>query len=397
MKLRYCKTVVAFLIIIGGFSISYGQTGQPYFLHDSLGTYYLAQIDLVSGAVSDIGPVPGVNFWVLGNKYCISAHDSTYTFVGHDGIDARLFTIKLSDASIVSNPLFNGVKVGLRYNCGDSSIYAIEEKIGGYEFVKVNKTTGATDSVGFFNGVGAYVGDAFALDGKGGNYHFMGLIASDIHIISINIYSGVKTVSPVFLDNPIGFAYSCKDSNIYAMWEDSVDYKLERIDPVSGTHSTVGIVPGLAPGFVAESASVSFSGEYSFRGFFGSSQVMATIDVSSAALLSTPHFSVTASGLDQLVCCMPSNPIITDFPEEQGGRLLPYPNPFAESIRFTSDREVINGTLRLYDSQGKCVEEACGMNGTEFQLAPTALPSGVYWVQMVDRVGSIFSTPFLKE
>ena len=102
-------------LVLWSFLLS-GQN-NPYCLYDFAGWYRLSTVDPSTGTISQINPIPVVGFYVLGNKQSISTHDSTYIFAGHDGSDVRLYTVTLSSAAIVHNPVFNSNVVGLKYNC----------------------------------------------------------------------------------------------------------------------------------------------------------------------------------------------------------------------------------------------------------------------------------------
>ena len=139
------KSIVILLLLWSFFGHS---QNDLYCIHDTAGAYQLAKINTVTGVITNIAPFFGPSFYVLGNKDCISTHDSTYIFSGHDGTNARLYTLDLLTGNVVSNPIFDNVVVGLRYNCADSTIYAVEEdSLGNYYLVTVDKVTGLTSQM----------------------------------------------------------------------------------------------------------------------------------------------------------------------------------------------------------------------------------------------------------
>ena len=381
------KKIVLLLLASWSF-VCYAQY-EPYCLYDFAGWYRLANINPTTGAVVEIAPIPVVQFYVLGNKQCINTHDSTYTFAGHDGSDVRLYTVTLDSAIIVDNPVFNNNVIGLQYNCNDSSIYAIEENGGGYDLVKVDRTTGLTTQIGFVSGVTAYVGDGFVLDVNRGLYHFFGLFGGSIKMYSIDIVTGMVTSSPFFPDNVTGLAYNCQDSTVYGLWEDGTDYKLERINPVTGTHNTVGILANIDPGFVAESSSINYFGEYVYRGFSNTNNVFITIDVQNASIVNSVSFSSNVSGIDYYVCC--NEPIVPVAIEEnfEESELTIYPNPFNDITKVKWGQAIYDGKVEIYDIAGKLVYEEFGVSGDYYKLNRSLIKAGVYFIKIEDKLGEL--------
>lgn len=377
------------LLLLMSWSLVCSAQYEPYCLYDFAGWYRLSTINPSTGVITQVAPIPVVQFYVLGNKQCINTHDSTYTFAGHDGSDVRLYTVTLDSAIVLSSPIFNDNVVGLQYNCNDSTIYAMKENGGGYDLVQVNKTTGVTTQIGIVSGVTAYVGDGFVLDVNKGLYHFFGLFGTNIKMYSIDINTGFVTSSPFFPDNVTGLAYSCQDSSIYGLWEDGIDYKLERINPTTGAHATVGILPNIDPGFVAESSSINYFGEYVYRGFSNSKNVLVSINVHNASIVDSVSFSSNVSGIDYYVCC--DEPIIPVTVEENfnDSEWTVYPNPFNDFTYLNWGRSIINGKIEVFDIAGNLIYEELGISGDSYKLNRILLKTGVYFIRVEDEFGKI--------
>ena len=370
------KSIVLLFLLWSFFGYS---QNDLYCLHDTAGFYRLATINTATGVITNKGALSGISFYVLGNKDCTSTHDSTYIFCGHDGNDARLYTLSLNTGSILSSPIFNDNVVGLRYNCNDSTIYAVEEITGAYWLVTVDKTTGLTTQRGVLGGVSAYAGDGFALDTKRGLYYLLGLQAPNIYIYSVDITTGTVISSFPFPDNVIGLNYNCNDSTVYGLWEDGLDYKLERVIPSTGNHSTVGVLNNIVPGFVAESASINRNGEYTYRGFSSTNvPVLVTIDVQTANIIDTVGFTNTIAGIDHYFCCT-SNPVNVTENINQN-EILVYPNPFTDQVNVNWRENILNGTIRLYDVSGKLIYSEHGISGNSYSLSGEKFEPGVYFV-----------------
>lgn len=383
---------IVLLFILWSF-LGYSQTNL-YCLNDFAGWYRLSTINTTTGVITEIAPIPVVAFYVLGNKHCISTHDSTYTFSGHDGIASRLYTVGLSTGNILYNPTFSpsaGYQtVGLRYNCLDSSIYALADSPFGYALVKIDKTTGLSSlvSVSPF-GLSAYVGDSFTLDVKRGLYHFFGLNGTNIFMYTVNINTGLSTVSAAITDNVTGLAYNCNDSTVYGLWEDGSDYKLERIIPSTGVHSTIGVLDSVTPGFVAESASINRNGMYTYRGFSNSNSLsLITVDVQNANVIDTVPFTNNVSGIDYYSCCLDSQ-ITVGLNDLEKETLIVYPNPFVNEVEVAWGKLIKNGSLQLFDVIGSLIYEKTDINGKSYLLERGGISKGIYWVLIKD--GSKFS------
>lgn len=384
------KSILLFFLLWS--FLGYAQN-DLYCLNDFAGWYRLSRLDAATGAITEIVPIPPVAFYVLGNKQCISTHDSTYVFSGHDGTIGRLYTVELATGNVLYNPPLGNVVVGLRYNCEDSTIYAMEENGGGYDLVKVDKTTGLTTQVGFVSGVSGYVGDSFVLDTKKGMYHFFGLFGSNIKMYTIDINTGSVTSSPLFPDNVTGLAYNCSDSTVYGLWEDGTDYKLEKINPVTGMHVTVGILNNIDPGFVAESSAVSYNGEYTYRGFSNSNSVLITVDVQTANVIHNVPFTSNISGLDYYACC--SAGPVSSVDDVQDKILSVYPNPFTDKVKLQWSETIRNGSVELFDVYGKVVVSESNINGTCYNLKRGDIAKGLYFVEVKDGNELKFTTKLI--
>ncbi len=355
-----------------------------YCIYDTSGAYQLSTINTTTGVVTNIAPFFGPSFYVLGNKNCISTHDSTYIFSGHDGTNARLYTLDLATGTVLNNPIFGNVVVGLKYNCEDSTIYAIEEVTGNYYLVTVDKVTGLTTQLGIVGGVTAYVGDGFALDTKRGLYHLLGLFSSNIHIYSVDIKTGLVTASPAFPDNVIGLEYNCNDSTIYGLWEDGLDYKLERVIPSSGIHSTIGTLNNINTGYVGESTSINKNGEYTYRGFSSTNAAtLITIDVQTATIIDTIGFANSGvAGMTYFACCSDSISTVGIVEAEENNEGLIYPNPFHDKAHVQWNKNIQNGTIEIYDIFGKLIFTEDKISGLSYELKRNNMGAGIYIVEL---------------
>ena len=388
--MKYFYSLLFLVIAIS----SKAQVSDPYCILNNGGAFSLATVDVSTGSTSPISVIPGVSSYVLGNKRCIQTHDSTFVFAGQLGSNARLFLLSLSDGSVLSNSLFNNVVVGLRYNCNDSMIYAIEDVAGQLRFVSVEPATGVTNMIVSIPGASAYVGESFVLDGKRDLYHFLGLDGSTKRLYTIDISSGSLVGSPIFTDNLTGFVFNCQDSMTYALWEDASQYKLEVVDPVSGSHSTISTLAGVMPGFIIESATISDQGEFTYAGFDGTNNpAVITFDAGSGSIIHLASATINFSGVEQFVCCKGTGGTSTSVSSIQHENVRIYPNPADRQIFIDGIKESQYKSIRIYNVMGQSVFSSESWNSGRIDL-PENMRGGSYFVEVSYNKG-VYKTKLL--
>src|SRR3989344_3679389 len=304
------------IIIVLFFSVltlfSFSQTGRPYAIWEDqvAGVYKYVQLDANTGTKTEIASIPGVLGFVMGNSSCMDPVNNYYHFAALSGSGLYLFyTLDASSGAVLTNPVLTENIIGVEYNCADAKLYALREISNNYDIVRFDPSTATSTTVapiGFLNG---YVGGSFCLNTQLGHYSFVALTGLAFVLKTYNINTGLLVASTPFPDNVVGHKYSCVDNAVYGLWENAGAYQLERIDQVTGLHTTSGILPGVTPGFVVESQSVDENGYYTFRGFDSLNNfALFTVDLSTAAITATAPTFDNAVGFEEFSCCsIPTN------------------------------------------------------------------------------------------
>lgn len=308
--------------------LSFSQIGRPYAIWEDqvAGVYRYVQLDANTGTKTNIAPIPGILGFVAGNISCFNTANNYYHFAALSGSGLiLLYTLDAFSGAVIYNPIMTDNIIGIEYNCSNSTLYALRENSNIYDIVSIDPVTGTATAVapiGFLNG---HVGGSFSLNTQLGHYSFIALTGSGYVLKTFNIATGLSVSSVAFPDNVLGHKYSCFDNALYGLWEDAGVYKVERIDPIMGTHTTVGTLTGVTPGFVLESQSVDENGYYTFRGFDSLNNfALFTVDLSTAVITATAPTSENAVGFEEFNCCsMPTT--INDLGKKRLFSVFPVP------------------------------------------------------------------------
>lgn len=322
------KKIVFLFLLVHVSLFSFSQTGRPYAIWEDqvAGVYRYVQLDASTGTKTNISAIPGILGFVAGNVSCFNTADNYYHFAALSGSGLiLLYTLDAASGAVIYNPVMADNIIGIEYNCTNSTLYALRENSNIYDIVSIDPITATATTIvpiGFLNG---HVGGSFSLNTQLSHYSFIALTGSGYVLKTFNIATGLPVSSVAFPDNVVGHKYSCFDNALYGLWEDGGAYKLERIDPLMGTHTTTGTLAGVSPGFVLESQSVDENGYYTFRGFDASNNfALFTVDLSSAAITATAATSDNAVGFEEFNCCsMPTT--IKDLTKKELFSIFPVP------------------------------------------------------------------------
>ncbi len=210
---------------------------------------YVVEISRTSGAYVKTGPAIAGITWVYMDERTYNENAGHFVFPS-DQEQHRLYTIDVSDGSIVHNPLIGNV-FGFQYDKGSNVIYGIEQdNVNSCKrFVSVNPVTGALTRIGnplpYF---GNYSGDWVAYDNT--RHVYMIITPSPTFtppniLISIDAMTGNVISSPYIVlapgermgnmtvDNSTGTLYGLVTDNTQRCY-------LAVINPTTGTHVKVG-------------------------------------------------------------------------------------------------------------------------------------------------------------
>ena len=334
MKMKTLKTSLVLLLF--GNAFVYGQTAKPFAIWEDQANndYYFVRLDGSSGVKTDIHVVPGMIASVAGSKTAFDNDMNYYHFTGFDGNDEILYTVDAVTGNIIYNPIFADNVVGLEYNCNDSLIYGLRVNASNYDLVTVDPATGLSTALGSPIAINAYVGESFSLDLKNNLYSFIALIGGNFFLRSYSVSGGALVYDNPFPDNLTAVHYSCLDSTVYGLWEDSSQYKLEQIDLVTGTHHTASVLTGVTPGYVLESSDINNSGLYVYRGFDSTNAFsLITIDLATGLVTNIVNTTDNSTGFREPLCCYGSTTVSVNEFDLSKPEVYPVPSSGLINIR----------------------------------------------------------------
>jgi hypothetical protein len=351
--------------------------------------YYYVKIDASTGIKTNINPLPNITGFIAGDVSAINSDSNYYHFGATVNATYRFYTLDLATGNIIYNPSYTGIYVGVEYNCADSTLYGIEVVNNFYNFVRINPVTGQSTTILPVTGITGYVGGTFSLDLISQRYSFRASSSVGFRLLSIDVATGVVVNDNPFPDNVVGHKFSPADSAVYGLWEDNNQYKLEKINYVNGTHSTVSVLAGVSPSFFFSSQSMNQNGEYTFRGYDLSNNVkLFSVDVTTGNVFNNSVSSDNAVGFEEPVCVLPP-PVTSSLDEfEEEGLFTVFPNP---TDGVVSCRLLVIGsdvvTIEVYDVFG----ERIFSSGIKYQILSgdevasidlSTLPRGLYFISV---------------
>ncbi len=75
-----------------------------------------------------------------------------------------------------------------------------------------------------------------------------------------------------------------------------------------------------------------------------------------------------------------------------------YPNPVQNELTIKLATPAIEVTIRIYDLQGKMIDQPATIQNTQAQISTTALPGGFYTLQITNnKTGASEVRKFVKQ
>jgi len=389
---------ILFVLILLGNIYASGQTSKPFAIWEDQvnNDYYFVRLDGSTGIKTDIHVIPGMLASVAGGKTAFDNDRNYYHFTGYDGSDEIFYTVEAVSGNIIYNPILADNVVGLEYNCNDSMIYGLRVNASNYELVTVDPSTGLSTALGSPIAINAYVGESFSLDLKKSLYSFIALIGGNFFLRSYSIPGGALVYDNPFPDNVTAIHFSCHDSTLYGLWEDSSQYKLEKIDLVTGTHSTVSVLAGVTPGYVLESSDINNSGLFVYRGFDSTNAFsLITIDLATGSVSNIVNTTDNSSGFREPLCCLGSSTVSV---EEIGSpEITIYPLPTAGYLEVNSDEYITGYDVFTLDCRNVLKKDLKDSSNKNIRLNLTHLSRGVYMLRLYSRDGNIVNKRIIIE
>ncbi|MCB0794116.1 MAG: hypothetical protein KDB88_05220 [Flavobacteriales bacterium] len=377
-------------------SIAKAQGGMPFcvYEHPDSNAYISARHDANTGLLSPGPVIQGMDFFVLGDRTAFDTDQHLYHCVGMAGGSMRLYSIEVMTGSVIHDvPLQDNI-VGLVYDPIDQLLYGVRVIGNSYDLISVDPAIGQVDPVGILPGITAYSAGTFTLDPVARQFVFVALSSGDLQLRRYRLQDASLVSSSLFPDALIGYRYYCGDSAIYAVWENGTSYSLERIDETD-THTTVANLVGVVPGFVAESASISGDGVYTFRGFDANNNfALISVAVSDGSVLTIVPTSDNATGFEEDGSCGSASTSIEDTTHVGVLRVGPNPTEGPVLVRLPERPQQVNvhNTLgqQIRDIRPEYLESG-------LLLDFGSLPAGIYAIEARSREGRIMRAKVVRQ
>jgi len=312
------------------------------------GGYKYVRFNSITGVKTTIANLPPIVGFVAADASASNYDLNYYHFIAQTNTNKVLYTLNLSNGSVVYSPVITNTVVGIEYNCVDSTLYGIQVNGNLYNLVKLDPVTAGITVIAPISNMQGYVGGTFSLDIAQQIYTVRVLTSTVFKLRSLDIKTGAVLADNTFADNVRGIKYSPTDNKTYGMWDDNGVYKLEEVNYLAGTHSTVASYTVMVPGFYGESTSMSQNGEYTFRGFdFNNNSALFTIDVTSGTVLYYNNTSDNAVGFEEPTCVAVATSANT---LTNSANIFLYPNPATNDLTMEATGQV--NLMELYDILG---------------------------------------------
>ncbi len=363
--------------------LSFSQSGKPYAIWDDsgAGVYRYVQMDVATGSKNNISSISGMLGFIAGDVSCIDVANNYYHFGALTTGGVYLFvTLDATTGAVLYSPVLTETTVGVEYNCADTALYALREISNNYDIVRLDPITAICTpvaTIGFLNG---YVGGSFSLNTQLGHYTFKAFVGSGYVLKTYDINTGLLIANVPFPDNVVGHKYSYFNNATYGLWEDAGVYKLERIDPLTGGHTTTATLLGVSPGFVSESQSVDDIGNYSFRGFDSLNNFsLFTVTLSSGSISASSLTTDNAIGFEDFTCFNSASSGVGDLSENNSFSV--YPNPACTILNFSYDTQLDNVTIDIIDVTGRIIVSKSFENINQKAISLNEISNGSYIVR----------------
>ncbi len=176
-----------------------------YGLREQSNNYDLVTFDPINGNVTSIGPVPGIDAYV-GNAFALDRINARYMFVALDAGNYYLQVFDIYSGALLYNNAFPDNLTGFRFNCVDTTVYALWEKGTDYQLEVVDVASGTHFTRSVLAGVVPGILPESSSVNNNGEYTYRGFDSNNmISLITIDLATGAVTNVVQTNDNASGF------------------------------------------------------------------------------------------------------------------------------------------------------------------------------------------------
>jgi len=358
---------------------------QPFavYLNPGNSQYWLIKYNTTAGTHSDEVYLSGMTGYLSGDYSTFNAHENHYCFVGYNGAIYRFYSIDVINGLIVHDPVLGGNIIGIEYNCNDSLFYGLYESSGNYSIATLNPATGIVNALATVNNMDGAVAGSFFIDVTLNQYGFVAASGANFELRTYQLPSGNLATSNLFPDNIVGLEYSPVQNAVFGLWNNGGTYQLEQINTSTGNHTSIAILSGVNPGFIAEAQSVDHAGHYTFRGFNSGNQLsIFSIDLSNGTVLYSFLNDDNSSGFESSHCAN----VFMSIKNEVSDSIQIFPNPASQELKIKSPRTITSAVL--YDLLGNEVTRFKNIDQNDFSLNISELNNAMYILQLNNSDGS---------
>jgi len=354
---------------------------------------YLMQIDPATGSYNKIGTAIAGIEWVFPNIKCYDETHGTYIFQGGDPDPDHLYSIDVTNGSIISNPFFSytGSSVReLKYDNSNGLLYGLYWDGAQFFLASVNPTTGLYTQIGTnpLSGLGSTLQGATAID----EIHHRYFALQSNELFSINAINGTLISSPTMSltadEQLVHFYYNTSLDTLNGLIVNTVTqmYTLVSINTITGFITRIGT--GTTFGNGNSSSSIDQINQLYYYTYTTGANVyyIATMDIATGNLISNNLIPLSIgsnihsisydnikNNLYGIFWDIDSASAITtmDNPDE----VKIYPIPSNDNIMIESAS--ILGAITIFDYIGQVVLQTISDNERE-QIDISNLAAGVY-------------------
>ncbi|MEW6469208.1 MAG: T9SS type A sorting domain-containing protein [Bacteroidota bacterium] len=374
MKGIYCTAAVLLSLSLSG-------QNTPFAIWEDQANsvYRFVKMDATTGTRTNIAILPNMTGFMAGDISALNTDSNYYHYGVLWNSNYYFITIDLGTGAVVYSAQLNAQIAGIEYNCADSALYGIRFAGTTHYFMKIDPASGAITVISQIPGATAtFIGNV-SLDVARQRYIFKAQTPTGPRLKALDIASGNVVYDNPFPDNVSAHKYSLTDSAVYGLWEDNNLFKLEKIDYTNGTHSTVAVLNGISPGLYLDCYSINPNGEYTFRGFSGSTPTIFTLDAGTGLIINSSPCPDNAFGYEEPLCAGAPSSV------NGSGPVLSFsvwPNPAKDRVQICLPDDVaLDLAISLYTGTGQLlstlhVQSTDGKAGID--LFP--YPAGLYFL-----------------
>lgn len=256
---------------------------------------FMATIDPVTGAITRFDSIPGVMY--IAPHAIFDDRNKHFLFIGEPPSQnsSSIYVLNAVTGKLISQALLpkKPTLITMKYNEANDQLYGLVIDAGVYSMAKINTSTGAYATIKTINEISS-TGEQMLMD-NAQNFLVVGIDKSGKFAIFTLDVNG-NLLSSAAIPNIAGPQYDPVSNSIYALRYSGGINQLVRINPATGTLTTVGNLPTDFKGTIQYSNTFDKDKHHYI---LGSGSKVLSIDVSSAAIVHQPTAPASSNAVDK--------------------------------------------------------------------------------------------------